>query len=510
MRRTHPFTIAHARRLGLGALLAGALTLAAPDAAARRGEPPYSLGHNAKLARVLPTAELAPIDAVLRRLEIDTAAAADFGARTKRTAVADPRETALTPLRDGVWDSLADGSQLWRVQVRAAGATDLRLAFRRYALPLGATLYVIGADGYYQGPYTSDDGRGEFHTPVVPGETATVELRVPAAAWPLADDALELSRVGAGFRDAFGREPIDLVKLGSPGRSGLCNVNVACPLGAPYGDEIRAVAYYEYFDDVAQGYYICSGTLLNNAARDRRNLFLTAAHCVSNAGEAASTVLYWNYQSTQCAILVAPAGGYFNDNQSGATLRATRADVDVTLLELDQPPQPDWHVYYAGWDAGGAAPGGTVGIHHPRGDVKKITAGPAPSVTGNCTVASPAAPNTHWRAGPYSQGTTEGGSSGSALFARAGDIGQKRVIGTLSGGDALCLGAQPNAGEDCYGRVAIAWNGANAASRLRDWLDPAGSGTTAIDGLDSGAPSFVPPRHSGRPLPPVLLQRPRR
>lgn len=511
MPTTHSSPIAGiGRSAWLGALLAGALGLCAGTADARQGEPPYSLSRGAKLARVLPTAELAPVDAAVRRLEIDAAAAAGIGASTKRMAVADPRATTLTPRRDGVWDSLADGSQLWRAQVRVAGATDLRLAFLRYALPPGATLYVIGADGYYQGPYGADDGRGQFHAPIVPGDTATIELRVPASAWPLADDALELGRVGAGFRDAFGREPIDLVKLGSPGRSGLCNVNVVCPLGAPYGDEIRAVAYYEYFDDVAQGYYICSGTLLNNAARDRRNLFLTAAHCVSRASEAASTVLYWNYQSAQCATLVAPAGGYFNDNQSGATLRATRADVDVTLLELDQPPQSDWHVYYAGWDAGGGAPGGTVGIHHPRGDVKKITAGPTPSVIGHCTVETPIATNTHWRTGPYSQGTTEGGSSGSALFARAGDIGQKRVIGTLSGGDALCLGSQPNAGEDCYGRVAIAWNGANAASRLRDWLDPAGSGTTAIDGLDSGAPSFVPPRHSGRPLPPVLRRRPPR
>ncbi len=206
--------------LGLGALLGFALAVAAPDAAARQGELPYSLRQNAKLARVLPLAELAPLDAAMRRLEIDTAAAASLGARTKRTAVADPRTVSLTPQRDGVWDSLADGSQLWRVQVRAAGATDLRLAFDRYALPAGATLYVIGADGYYQGPYTADDGHGQFHAPVVPGDTATVELRVPAAAWPLADDALQLSRVGAGFRDAFGREPIDLVKLGSPGPLG--------------------------------------------------------------------------------------------------------------------------------------------------------------------------------------------------------------------------------------------------------------------------------------------------
>ncbi|MBO9663150.1 trypsin-like peptidase domain-containing protein [Dokdonella sp.] len=494
------------------ALLVLVLLAVSSQAVARRGEPPYTLQQHAKLARVLPVIDLPAIDAASRRLEIDAAASLTLGTSTKRERVADPREVSLTPQRDGVWDTLADGSQLWRAQVRAAGATDLRLAFRRYALPPGATLYLIGADGYYQGPYVADDGTGEtartFRAPVVPGDTATIELHVPAAAWPLADDALELGQVGAGFRDLFAREPIDLVKLGSPGRSGACNVDVVCPLGAPYVDESRAVAHFEFFDDDERGYYICSGTLLNNTAHDRRNYFLTAAHCIDSMAEAASMVLYWNYQSTRCGALVAPAGGWFNDEQRGATLRATRADVDVTLVELDRTPQADWNVYYAGWDANGAAPGGTIGIHHPSGDAKKITAGPAPSVVGNCTVVAPAANDTHWQTGPYSQGTTEGGSSGSALFVPAGGSAQKRVIGTLTGGDASCLGSQPNFSTDCYGRLARAWNGNGAATRLRDWLDPANSNAKAIDGLDSRSTTPLAPRsHSQRPLPPRLQSR---
>ena len=32
--------------------------------------------------------------------------------------------------------------------------------------------------------------------------------------------------------------------------------------------------------------------------------------------------------------------------------RATRADVDFTLLELTGQPDDDWSLYYAGWDAG--------------------------------------------------------------------------------------------------------------------------------------------------------------
>lgn len=490
-------------------LTALALLVASNTAFARRGEPPYSLASRAKLARVLPVAELPPIDAPVRRLEIDTAQDSGATRRAKRMAVADPREVALAPRHDGVWDTLPDGSRLWRLSVRVAGATDLRLAFRRYALPPGATLHVIGADGYYQGPYTAADGTGGLPLPVVPGDTATAELRVPASAWPLADDALELGRVGAGFRDVFAREPIDLVKLGSPGRSGSCNVNVACPAGQPYADQSRAVAYYEFVDDEDSRWYICTGTLLNNTARDRRNHFLTAAHCVDSATEAASMVLYWNYQSTQCAVLAPPAGGYFGDNQTGATLRATREDVDVSLVELHQAPLPEWKVYYAGWDATGAFPAGTAGLHHPSGDVKKITFGPMPSPTVNCIVDAPPVSDTHWLAGPYSEGATEGGSSGSALFALVGNSGQKRVLGTLSGGDAACIGTQPNGATDCYGRLSSAWNGASPAARLRDWLDPAGTGAHTIDGLD-GAPSAAAPPRSARPLPTILRQRPPR
>lgn len=504
------FALLVRRTAVLPALAALMLFAAAADVSARQGEAPYSLRQRAKLARVLPIVELPAIDAALRRFEIDTAARASPSARSKREAVADPREVSLTPQRDGVWDALPDGSQLWRVQVRAAGATDLRLVFRRYALPAGATLHLIGADGYYQGPYTAGDGDGTFHAPVLPGDTATIELRVPAAAWPLAADALELGQVGAGFRDAFRREPIDLIKLGDPGRSGACNVDVVCPLGAPYANEVRAVAYYEFVRDDDHRTYRCTGTLLNNTARDRKNYFLTAAHCVGSAAEASSMVLYWNYQSTRCGVLAAPAEGYFNDDQHGAVLRATRADVDISLVELNQAPLADWQVYYAGWDARGATPSGTVGLHHPSGDVKKITTGPAPSVIASCTSDTPTAANTHWRTGPYTQGTTEGGSSGSALFIRLGDDGAKRVIGTLSGGDAACQGAQPNAETDCYGRVATAWNGASAAARLRDWLDPTNSNTTALDGLDSRVQPLQPPRHSARPLPSILLQRPRR
>lgn len=163
MPTTHSSAIAGIRRSAwLGALLAGALGLCAGTADARQGEPPYSLSRGAKLARVLPTAELAPVDAAVRRLEIDAAAAAGIGASTKRMAVADPRATTLTPRRDGVWDSLADGSQLWRAQVRVAVEIERTIKTPlRYSQIIPAALRDVKAGRYDRVQYLSPQGRAD-------------------------------------------------------------------------------------------------------------------------------------------------------------------------------------------------------------------------------------------------------------------------------------------------------------------------------------------------------------
>ena len=128
----------------------------------------------------------------------------------------------------------------------------------------------------------------------------------------------------------------------------------------------------------------------------------------------------------------------------------------------------------------------------------KVTAGAsAPSNYSNCIGTGAGSSNTHWLTGPYTQGTTEGGSSGSGLWIPASDPGGrgKRLIGVLSGGTALCSTTnptQPDNGVDCYGKFSVAWNGATAAVRLRDWLDPAASGTLVVTGVDRAASTATP------------------
>jgi hypothetical protein len=86
---------------------------------------------------------------------------------------------------------------------------------------------------------------------------------------------------------------------------------------------------------------------------------------------------------------------------------------------------------------------------------------------------------THWRIDDWEDGTTEPGSSGSGLWDQ-----NHRLVGQLHGGYASCTSIT----SDWYGRIARSWEGGgSSATRLRDWLDPASTGTMVLDGEDPGA-----------------------
>ncbi len=454
-------------------------------AEARHGEAPNSVGVLAKNELAISTIRLAAIDAAALRAGDDAKLQRSGNAHSKRLAIAVQREVALKPASSGQWLLLADGNLLWRMRVSVPGATDLHLGFEAGALAAGASLWVIGAGDYYEGPYTNADAM-PLWIPIVPGDSAIVELRLPAAS-QINDALIELTSVGAGFRDLFNAPS----RVGQPGASGACNINVVCPLGQPYTDEERALAYYEFRGDNGTT-YLCTATLLNDVPADRKNYVLTAAHCVSSHTEASSMRLYWNYRSIDCATTT---GWSFAQNQTGANLRATRADADFTLVELNQAPDPAWNLFHAGWDADNIAPSSSIGLHHPRGDVAKVDNSPsAPRTSNNCIGTGGVSSNTHWLTGPYDQGTTEGGSSGSGLFIPSSDASGRghRLIGVLSGGTAACFGSNPDSGWDCYGKFAAAWDGSLSSARLRDWLDPSATGTTTVAGINHVATTATP------------------
>jgi hypothetical protein len=279
-----------------------------------------------------------------------------------------------------------------------------------------------------------------------------------------------LFQIGSGYRDMFHRE-----KDFSTPKAGSCNIDILCPQAAPWSVEARSVARY-----TVGGSGLCTGTLVNNGLADGTPYFLTAFHCEVTAATASSVVVYWNFQSPVCGQ---HGGGSLAQNQSGAIFRAGRADVDMTLIQLDELPNPTFNVYYSGWDrtTNSTLPGVT-GIHHPNGDEKSISFSSNQLIlANNCIGTGGGSSATHYSV-RWTSGVTEPGSSGSAIWTHD----TRRIVGFLSGGGSDC---DTPFDTDCYGRFSTAWEGGSAGQRLRDWLDPFSSAPLAMPGFDtSNAP----------------------
>ncbi len=375
-----------------------------------------------------------------------------------------PFAVSHRPEDSGVWDSIDDNTLRWRLLVTAPGALSINLGFSEFELPKGATLTLNSSAGQV-GPFTDQDNaeHGELWTPVLAGEEVVVELILPADRFE--DFTLKLGQVGSGYR-GFG---ITLPGGGGIPVSGSCNVDVVCPEGNGWESEIAAVGVIS-----TGGSTFCTGYMVNNTANDRKPYFMTANHCGVSSGNAASLVVFWNYQTTTCG---GATDGQLNQFQTGSFFRASNSTSDFTLVELDSDPDPAWDVAYAGWDRSGAEATNAIAIHHPQTDEKRISFEFAPTAT-TAYLGDPGSGSSHVRVLDWDIGTTEPGSSGSPLFDQ-----NQRVIGQLHGGYAAC----GNDLADWYGRFSVSWNGGGSAtSRLRDWLDPGNTGALSVDSLGVG------------------------
>ncbi len=313
-----------------------------------------------------------------------------------------------------------------------------------------------------------------------------VELTLPSA--EVKSLALELGWVNQGYR-GFGTITAD-----SYNKSGSCNMDVAClDAGDSWREEMRAVGVIS-----TGGSTFCTGSLVNDTAGDRKMYFMTANHCTITSGNAASLVVYWNFQNSFCRTPGSTASGQAGDGSltqfhTGSFFRAANAPSDFTLVELDDPAVTAYNHYWAGWnratgDFTCTAGAPCAGIHHPSTDEKRITYVIVNTATTSYNATASPGDGTHvwakWATdppGPFTvPGVTEGGSSGSPLYDANG-----RFIGQLHGGPSSC-GATGNNLSDYYGRFSVSWTGGGTSStRLSNWLDAGGTGATTTNGLDT-------------------------
>ncbi|MBL0063183.1 MAG: carboxypeptidase regulatory-like domain-containing protein [bacterium] len=193
---------------------------------------------------------------------------------------------------------------------------------------------------------------------------------------------------------------------------------------------------------------------------------LTANHC----GPATTTIFMFNYESPGCPNVDGPT----NQTVAGCTQIFNSSASDVYLVRMNSAAPLAYNPYFSGWNANDVASTSSVCIHHPSGDIKKITFdNNAPQ--SNTWSGTPA--NSHWRILAWDDGTTEPGSSGSPLFDQ-----NHRITGQLHGGTASCS----NNIDDYFGKFSL-----SMTNGLRAHLDPTNSGVMTLDGFDPQAGGFV-------------------
>lgn len=156
------------------------------------------------------------------------------------------------------------------------------------------------------------------------------------------------------------------------------------------------------------GSYLCTGTLMNERQASYTPYFLTANHCISTQTVASTMETRWFYRSPTCNSGTLQSSSV--RRTGGAKLLYATGDTDTAFMLLNEAPPTG--VRFAGWTPSPMASGTSiVGLHHPRGDLLKISFGTIngqancqPTTGGiQCTGTSGNYHRVTW-----SQGTTEG------------------------------------------------------------------------------------------------------
>ena len=379
------------------------------------------------------------------------------------------------------WKNTAVGGKVAAISFNAEGAYGLRLGVLVKQLPGSATVRVYtqsAPDKVFQisgqailqliernqAAGDQSDAARTWWTPDTGEGEATLEVELPpgVAASALDIAVPQLSHIFENLSLPTAQEYQEQVEAAKINESDPCNLDANCY--SENAQERNAVARMLFTKD--GGSYLCTGTLMNDTQNSFKPYFLTANHCISTQTVASSLETRWFYRSPSCNSGTLQSSTV--RKTGGAQLLYASGTTDTAFMLLNDTPPGG--ALFAGWSANTVAAGtSVVGLHHPSGDLLKISFGTVNS-QANCQPTTGSGFQCSGTSGNYyrvswSQGTTEGGSSGSALFQGG------YVVGTLYGGSATCTN---RSAYDYYGRFDVAYNAA-----IKAWLNPASTSAPA-------------------------------
>ncbi len=385
------------------------------------------------------------------------------------------------PLSSSNKKYLSSTKAIWKIKIKVPNARKSALKITKLDLPKGSRLFIYSKNK--PSNFLVFDAtnikykKSNFISKSIEGENLILEYNQFEN---LSDSAIiDIEGVVNYYKNLNDGVP-------GFGQSTDCEVNLACSEGDGWCNEAQAVV--RILIQSGSKYSYCSGTVVNNTKQDFEPYVLTAEHCGENSNN--DDFKYWqfdfNYQSDNCTTPSSESEIISNQLSGCEQIAKARREIssgsDFRLVKLLDSIPRVWNVYFAGWDIKeyNTITGGGVGIHHPYGDIKKIstfmqdlTASDASGGDNNDNFWK-----TFWVKTQNGYGITEGGSSGSALFNNQG-----LIIGTLSTGSSFCDNRKTS--PDFYGKISRHWddNGDESQKQLKLWLDPLNSGIEQLGGI---------------------------
>lgn len=342
----------------------------------------------------------------------------------------------------------------YSLSINAKEALNISLQFSKFKLPKQAILSIYTKNEFTDSISANENNEGNiWATRVYQGNKLSLILKVPSSAQEQVE--LIVGSVNFGYKN-FGV----LFDFGNIGVSANCQINANCPAGNGWNNEKNSIAMI-----VVDGQEQCTGSLIMNVCNTNTPYILTANHCLQ-AGNVPNWVFQFQTLSTDCATDF----GWREDIQfNGCTLRANNATTDFALLQLNTTPLTNSGIFYSGWSRNTTGNTNTTILHHPQGDLMKISRDVnAPVSTFDVLTGIEC-----WLL-DLDLGIVEGGSSGAPYYNQNHQIiGQhlRRPQNIGNPRPPLCSMTQL-----LGGRFDQSWTGGGTNStRLSNWLDPFGT-----------------------------------
>nr|WP_315032776.1 T9SS type A sorting domain-containing protein [uncultured Chryseobacterium sp.] len=386
-----------------------------------------------------------------------------------------------------------DGRYYNLFKIKSSDAKAIQIYFKKYHLPKDSKLFFYSENGFVLGEFNDKNNpqsgmKGlEFGTQPIPGNTFFVELSYPVSGGEKPD--LIVEKIIHSTTDFYS---------GAYGEAGNCHKNVACDFTGT-NDKSRNIKsvglmlypIYKYGVNQHTFSATCSGNLMNNTKQDGTPYFLTAGHCIgyaasnNNINWSTELITLFNYEAKTCSSNGSDAPSSLSNNSTlGCTVltQSPEQSLDYALLKLNGKPEAlaQYKICYAGWDNN---PGSymvnitdTYGVHHPKGDTKKISyLKNLFPVTNNQEVFASPDPQGKFLKTTWRDGIVEKGSSGSPLFNSF-----NRLIGSLSTGpDPIYFNCN---NPEKYDGIWFTYYSrfSNNYYTMAGWLNPLGSNVQSL------------------------------